>query len=138
MSPQAQRELTATARGLTSEMERIEPGTADWARAASLAFSFHVSTPVSERPFWWTDESLLALSARIVRIIPEDASTWAMRGQILAARTFLGSKPRFGPFLAPRLQYFGDQSDIQLPHAPIVRDVGFLIRKVGRRQPAVA
>ena len=28
--------------------------------------------------------------------------------------------------------------DIQLPHAKIVRDVGFLIRKVGRRQPAVA
>ena len=31
-----------------------------------------------------------------------------------------------------------DVEDIQLPHAPIVRDVGFLIRKVGRRQPAVA
>ena len=90
LSQQAQRELTATARGLTSEMERIEPGTADWARAASLAFSFHVSAPVSERPFWWTDEALLALSARIVRILPEDASAWAMRGQILAARTFLG------------------------------------------------
>ena len=71
-------------------MERIEPGTADWAHAASLAFSFHVSTPVSERPFWWTDEALLTLSARIVAIIPEDASAWAMRGQVLAARTFLG------------------------------------------------
>jgi len=70
--------------------ERIEPGTADWARAASLAFAFHASAPVSERPFWWTDEALLALSARVVRIIPEDASAWAMRGQVLAARTFLG------------------------------------------------
>ena len=71
-------------------MESIAPGTADWARAASLAFSFHVTAPVSERPFWWTDEALLALSARVLRILPEDTGAWAMRGQVLAARTFLG------------------------------------------------
>ena len=71
LSPQAQRKLTATARELTADMESIAPGTADWARAASLAFSFHVTAPVSERPFWWTDEALLALSARVLRILPE-------------------------------------------------------------------
>ena len=90
LSPQAQRKLTATARELTADMESIAPGTADWARAASLAFSFHVTAPVSERPFWWTDEALLALSARVLRILPEDTGAWAMRGQVLAARTFLG------------------------------------------------
>lgn len=96
---QARQEHAATARTLVHELERFEEGTADWARCASLAFSYHVCTPLGERPHWWTDDALLAMSAQVVRVLPEDASAWAMRGQVLSSQTFVGVG-RGAPWLA--------------------------------------
>ena len=92
-------EHAATARTLVHEMERFESGTPDWARLASLTFAFHAWAPVSERPFWWDDASLLVVSERVTRALPRDPSAWAMRGQVLAARTFVGVG-RGAPWLA--------------------------------------
>ena len=70
--------------------ERFETGTPDWARFANLAFTYLAWAPVSERPHWWTDDALLAMSELVIRALPLDAGAWAMRGQVLGARTFVG------------------------------------------------
>ena len=80
----------ATAYTLAHELERFETATPDWARLANLAFAYLAWAPVSERPHWWTDDALLAMSEHVIRALPLDAGAWAMRGQVLGARTFVG------------------------------------------------
>ena len=66
-------------------MELFEGGTEHWAVAAAGAFE-SLQRPESNelpKPEWWNDEDLKALSARVVAIVPNDASSRTTRGFVL-------------------------------------------------------
>jgi tetratricopeptide (TPR) repeat protein len=65
--------------------ERWPVGSEYWARTTARAFSTLVQEACAEvaKPEWWNDEGLKALSARVVRAAPDDASAHQMRAVVL-------------------------------------------------------
>ena len=57
-------------------MERYPVGSVDWAKATAAAFNVLGQEACAEvaKPEWWSDEGLKALSARVVRAVPDP--TW--------------------------------------------------------------
>ena len=66
--------------------ERLPLGSELWARATADAFDTLVRKECAEvaKPEWWNDEGLKALSARVVRAAPNEASAHSMRASVLS------------------------------------------------------
>ena len=69
--------------------ERAPVGSGMWASATALAFSKLAQEECDEvaKPEWWSDEGLKALSARVVRVAPDDAEANRMRAVVLCGRS---------------------------------------------------
>merc|ERR1719424_2235261 len=54
--------------------ERYQVGSERWAEATAVAFNLLTKEACDEvaKPEWWNDEGLKALSARVVRAVPDD------------------------------------------------------------------
>jgi tetratricopeptide (TPR) repeat protein len=65
--------------------ERWPVGSEDWALATAWAFIMLVQDECAEvaKPEWWNDEGLKALSARVVRTVPDDGQAHQMRAVVL-------------------------------------------------------
>ena len=65
--------------------ERHPVGSEEWAKATALAFDMLRQKECAEvaQPEWWNDQGLKALSARVVRAAPNEASANTMRGGVL-------------------------------------------------------
>ena len=63
-------------------------GSEGWAEATAWAFDVLTEEPCDAvaKPEWWNDEGLKALSARVVRAAPNDASAHIMRANVLFGR----------------------------------------------------
>ena len=68
--------------------ERLPVGSRDWATATAWAFSTLTQNECVEvaKPEWWNDEELKALSARVVRTVPDETEAIEMRAIVLAGR----------------------------------------------------
>ena len=69
-------------------MERFPVGSERWAKATAFAFDMLRLEECAEvaKPEWWSDEGLKALSARVVRVAPDDAEANRMRAEVLCGR----------------------------------------------------
>ena len=68
--------------------ERYAVGSEMWAQATALAFSMltqEVCTDVA-KPEWWNDEGIKVLSARVVRVAPDNMTANEMRAAVLRGR----------------------------------------------------
>ena len=65
--------------------ERFPVGSEDWADATAKAFNMLRREECAEvaKPEGWNDEGLKALSARVVRAAPNEASALTMRAMVL-------------------------------------------------------
>ena len=61
-----------------------------WAHATALAFGMLMQEACAEvaKPEWWSDEGLKALSARVVRAVPDNADANRMRAEVLRGHNF--------------------------------------------------
>eukprot|EP00964_Phaeocystis_antarctica_P080607 scaffold50363_cov59-Phaeocystis_antarctica.AAC.1 len=68
--------------------ERYTVGSRPWGRAMAVAFSMLTQEACAEvaKPEWWNDEGLKALSARVVRAAPNEATANEMRAIVLCGR----------------------------------------------------
>ena len=68
--------------------ERLPVGSAGWARATAAAFEMLRLEECAEvaKPEWWNDEGLKALSARVLRVAPDNAEAHQMRAAVLAGQ----------------------------------------------------
>ena len=66
-------------------------GSESWARATAKAFHKLRSGECAEvaKPEWWNDEGLKALSARVVRVAPNNESSHHMRAHVLGGRMYV-------------------------------------------------
>ena len=72
-------------------------GSEYWALATASAFDMLRQEACAEvaKPEWWNEEELKALSARVVRAAPDDASACMMRANVLSGKGGdWGSGPR--------------------------------------------
>ena len=69
-------------------MERVPVGMYGWAVATAQAFDMLGSPECAEvaKPEWWNDEGLKALSARVVRALPNDVRANKMRAHVLSGQ----------------------------------------------------
>ena len=69
--------------------ERYQVGTDRWARAAAAAFGLLRLPQCGEaaKPEWWNDEELKALSARVVRALPNEVLAHTMRARVLSLQS---------------------------------------------------
>ena len=69
--------------------ERSPVGSANWAEATALAFNMLGQEECDEvaKPEWWNDEELKALSASVVRAVPDDGLAHQMRAMVLSGRS---------------------------------------------------
>ena len=69
--------------------ERFPVGSGDWAEATARAFVALLQKACREvaKPEWWNDEGLKALSARVVRAVPDDLKANQMRALVLSGKT---------------------------------------------------
>eukprot|EP00964_Phaeocystis_antarctica_P066517 scaffold40212_cov60-Phaeocystis_antarctica.AAC.1 len=69
--------------------ERLRAGSERWAQATAMAFNVLCQEGCAEaaKPEWWNDEGLKALSARVVRLAPDDGIANQMRAQVLSGLT---------------------------------------------------
>ena len=79
------------ARRFLEAKERMPAGSVEWAKATSYAFEMLTIITLTEcdevaKPGWWNDEELKALSARVVRAAPNEASAHSMRAVVLSGR----------------------------------------------------
>ena len=60
--------------------ERFQVSSEAWAKATAHAFSMLGQEACAEvaKPEWWNDEELKALSARVVRVAPDDLEAHQM------------------------------------------------------------
>jgi len=67
--------------------ERYPVGSVEWALAAANAFGLLIRQECAgvAKPEWWNDEGLKALSARVVRAVPDDVGCNMMRAHVLRA-----------------------------------------------------
>ena len=64
---------------------RFSAGSVDWAEATALAFCLLQHECAEEaKPAWWNDDGLKALSARVVRVAPNDVAANQMRALVLS------------------------------------------------------
>ena len=63
-------------------------GSEDWARAMARAFDMLRLTECAEvaKPGWWNDEGLKPLSARLVRVAPDEMLANEMRAVVLCGQ----------------------------------------------------
>eukprot|EP00964_Phaeocystis_antarctica_P047315 scaffold27374_cov62-Phaeocystis_antarctica.AAC.2 len=68
--------------------ERLPVGSEGWAQATASAFDILKQEVCDEvpKPEWWNDEGLKALSARVVRVIPDDGVANEMRARVLCGQ----------------------------------------------------
>ena len=102
--------------------ERLPVGSELWAKATAKAFDELRLEECAEvaKPEWWNDEGLKALSARVVRAAPNEASALTMRAVVLGGfcdAWELG--PRSAAELTEAAAHF-DRS-AALCHAPAVK-----------------
>ena len=66
--------------------ERYPVGSEMWAKATSAAFHMLTQEECAEvaKPEWWNDGELKALSAMVVRAVPNDARANQMRARVLS------------------------------------------------------
>jgi tetratricopeptide (TPR) repeat protein len=83
--------------------ERYQVGSENWAEATAAAFDMLTQEVCAEvaKPEWWNDEGLKALSARVVRVAPDDVGAHQMRAIVL---TGLGGAWEAGPRSAAELK----------------------------------
>ena len=69
-------------------MERLPVGSEFWALATAAAFSTLTQKECAEvaKPEWWNDEGLKALSARLVRALPNVLGANEMRALVLGGQ----------------------------------------------------
>ena len=67
---------------------RLPVGSEDWAAATAAAWSMLVREVCDEvaKPEWWNDEGLKALSARVVRLAPDNEVAHQMRAMVLSGQ----------------------------------------------------
>ena len=67
-------------------MELCEEGTKAWAEAAAgvVEVLFTEECEDSPKPEWWNDEGLMALTARVVALAPDDMRACSMRAAVLS------------------------------------------------------
>ena len=84
---QQSRRLVEAAPMLLKAMELHAEGTKGWAKAAAAAFDMLKTSACDEvpKPEWWNDESLKALSARVVALAPDSGDACSMRAHVLSA-----------------------------------------------------
>eukprot|EP00964_Phaeocystis_antarctica_P147529 scaffold114168_cov63-Phaeocystis_antarctica.AAC.1 len=65
--------------------ERLPVGSVDWARTTADAFDMLVQEECAEvaKPEWWNDEGLKALSAKVLRAVPNEETAVNMRAGVL-------------------------------------------------------
>jgi hypothetical protein len=65
--------------------EHYPVGSEAWAEATAEAFSMLIKQACAEvaKPEWWNDEGLMALSARVVRAVPDFMEAHKMRAMVL-------------------------------------------------------
>jgi hypothetical protein len=65
--------------------ERFSVGSENWAKATADAFDMLQLEQCDEvaKPEWWNDEELKALSARVLRVTPNEVSALDMRARVL-------------------------------------------------------
>ena len=70
-------------------MERLPVGSEGWAQATARAFNTLTQEVCAEvaKPEWWNDEGLKALSARVVRVVPNEVLTARLHAGCGAARS---------------------------------------------------
>ena len=78
--------LVEAAQRFLEAKERFPVGSEEWARATAWAFGMLVQEECAEvaKPEWWSDEGLKALSARVVRVAPNDTLANFMRAMVLS------------------------------------------------------
>jgi hypothetical protein len=66
--------------------ERFSVGSENWAKATADAFDMLQLEQCDEvaKPEWWNDEELKALSARVLRVTPNEVSALDMRARVLS------------------------------------------------------
>ena len=69
--------------------ERYPVGSERWAKATAVAFNMFARKACDEvaKPEWWNDEGLKALSARVVRAVPDDGPVNQMRATVLGVQS---------------------------------------------------
>ena len=87
-------------------MELFEEGTEDWAASAGSAFDMLRLPDCDEtpKPEWWNDESLKALSARVVAVAPDKHKTRAMRAHVLMGGALYKVTWNAGPRMAAEIK----------------------------------
>ena len=83
--------------------EGLPVGAEMWARATAGAFDMLMHKECDEvaKPEWWNDEGLKVLSARVVRVAPDDLTAYIMRALVLCG---LGGAWEAGPRSAAELK----------------------------------
>ena len=103
--------------------ERLPVGSVHWAQATTEAFDMLRSKECAEvaKPEWWNDEGLKALSARVVRVAPNDAPANSMRAWVLSGRS--GGLSDTGPRSAAELKEAAAHFDraAALSNAPVMK-----------------
>ena len=72
------------------ETKELHPvGSECWARATAAAFNMLKLEECDEvaKPEWWNEEGLKALSARVVRTVPDDLTANRMRAAVLCGKS---------------------------------------------------
>ena len=102
--------------------ERLQVGSVGWAMATAAAFEMLTQEACAEvaKPDWWNDEELKALSARVVRAAPDDATAHQMRAMVLTGHVLAWEE---GPRSAAELKEAATHLDraAALCPAPVVK-----------------
>ena len=87
-------------------MELFEDDTKLWAMSAAEAFDLlrHPICDEIRKPEWWNDESLKALSARVVAVAPDKPQPCAMRARVLEGDAFCEANRNAGPRTAAEIK----------------------------------
>ena len=103
--------------------ERCPVGSEGWARATAQAFHILTKEACAEvaKPEWWSDEGLKALSARVVRAVPDFATAHRMRAMVLSSGPLSawGAGPRSAAELREAAAHF--ERAAALSPAPAVK-----------------
>ena len=110
------------AQQLLKAQERFPVGSELWARATAATFDMLRRKMCGEvaKPEWWNDEGLKALSARVVKAAPDNASANQMRAVVLSGQS---SAWEVGPRSAAELKEAAAHYDraAALQPAPVVK-----------------
>ena len=98
-------------------------GSEGWAEATAWAFDVLTEEPCDAvaKPEWWNDEELKALSARVVRVAPNDAGAIQMRAMVLAGRSGSEAGPRSAAELKMAATHYDRAAVLQPLKAELTR-----------------